>query len=804
MLRLSNVLLFLLSQGFFEEKLALTYDIEKKGWRMTGNDTLLSLTWTASGATWRSPLLAAVHVRRFASVRNGCWDHNVKQGRNVEYSVVQSATWSGGQLHLQGEIPLPSLDREHPTVEPWEMRLTPSDTGKISFVINIGNASSARSRSMSGATDVEKSRDRSWMPKMVYRYSSVDISLLWFLEADERIVGAGEQYSTVDLKGQTFQLWSGEQGIGRDRQPITKTLNTAAWPCGGSKFTTYSAVPALLSTRGYGVVLENTQLVAVDLRTDTAEMSVSFEDRPNYTFEIAGHILGGSGVRGLLDPLTSVTGRMDAPPKWISDGFVVGTSGGYKAVDKHIDALLAADVPVVGVWIQDWSGMVLSKNGEFVWWNWVLDETRYPKQWFRDLSARGIRVMTYINPFLTTAHGSNGKPPEIFLEAKRLGHLITDETGEPLIEKVAFADFTYGTVNVMKEESRKWWAKIMRCNVMMACDGGDPLVFGWMNDYGEYLPLTAYVSSAEAHQELASDVHNRFGRLHAAAAREASEGFPNVTFFSRSGDLHSPGVSRMFWLGDQLANYDACDGIQSAVIGAMSGGLSGWTITGADVGAFTIVDRVPWLRLPGIHFTRSTQQMIRWLELCVFLNALYRSHMGLLPDKAAQPWDDDVISYTKVLTNLFRDLAPYRDFLYTQATQAGLPLVRHGLLVFPEDSSWFNKSADWSVLTNCVAGNEIGLSQFFLGDDVLVAPVYDDSDKVHVYLSRGSWVHFWTRKQVEGPSYDMWSSPLGQPAFFFRAPTSNESSSWGTFFQTLARKYSNHSAARSQMESLIV
>jgi len=432
--------------------------------------------------------------------------------------------------------------------------------------------------------------------------------------------------------------------------------------------------------------------------------------------------------------------------------------------------------------------MVSSANGQFVWWNWVLDESRYPKSWFRDLNAKGIKVMTYINPFLSTANGSDGKPPEVFLEAQRLGHLITDRTGEPLVEKVAFADFTYGTVNVLKEESRKWWAKIMRCNVMMACNGSEPLVHGWMNDYGEYLPLSAHVSTNESGEELASDMHNSYGRFHAAAAREASEGFPNVTFFSRSGDLHSPGTARMFWLGDQLANYDGCDGMQSAVIGAMSGGLSGWTINHADVGAFTIINRVPWLPLPGIHFNRSPTQMIRWLEVCVFLNALYRSHMGLVPDAAAQPWDSDIVSHTSLLSRLFRDLTPYRDFLFGQAQKSGLPLVRHGLLVYPDDPSWFNASADYTK--DCAAGNEIGLSQFFFGDEVLVAPVYNDFDKVHVYLPKGSWVHFWTSQRVEGPSYTLWSSPLGKPAFFYRASTSAEPNSWALFFQKLSKKYS--------------
>eukprot|EP00931_Biecheleriopsis_adriatica_P042033 TRINITY_DN23960_c0_g2_i1.p1 TRINITY_DN23960_c0_g2~~TRINITY_DN23960_c0_g2_i1.p1 ORF type:complete len:251 (-),score=32.27 TRINITY_DN23960_c0_g2_i1:26-778(-) len=235
---------------------------------------------------------------------------------------------------------------------------------------------------------------------------------------------------------------------------------------------------------------------------------------------------------------------------------------------------------------------------------------------------------------------------------------------------------------------------------------------------------------------------------------------------------------------------DGCDGLQSAVIGAMSGGLSGWTITHGDLGAFTMIDRFSWLPLPGIHYLRDSVLMVRWLELGVFLNAIYRSHPGLIPGKASQPWDSDIVNHTRQLTQLFRDLSPYRDALFEGASLTGLPLVRHGLLVHPEDTSWFNASRNFGYSFRCQAGNEIGLSQFFFGDHVIVVPaLHEDQKSVYVYLPRGTWVHFWTRQEVTGPSYNMWAAPLGQPVFFFRTSGTPDVGHWADFFHKLALKY---------------
>merc|ERR1711924_325074 len=47
------------------------------------------------------------------------------------------------------------------------------------------------------------------------------------------------------------------------------------------------------------------------------------------------------------------------------------------------------------------------------------------------------------------------------------------------------------------------------------------------------------------------------------------------------------------WLGDQLTSWGGGDGLLSVVIGAMTAGLSGWSMQHGDLGGFTMIQLPP-------------------------------------------------------------------------------------------------------------------------------------------------------------------------------------------------------------------
>ena len=58
----------------------------------------------------------------------------------------------------------------------------------------------------------------------------------------------------------------------------------------------------------------------------------------------------------------------------------------------------------------------------------------------------------------------------------------------------------------------------------------------------------------------------------------------------RSASPLSPGYSRLFWLGDQLVTWDHYDGLQTAITGMLSGGISGFSLVHSDIGGYTTLD----------------------------------------------------------------------------------------------------------------------------------------------------------------------------------------------------------------------
>ena len=93
----------------------------------------------------------------------------------------------------------------------------------------------------------------------------------------------------------------------------------------------------------------------------------------------------------------------------------------------------------------------------------------------------------------------------------------------------------------------------------------------------------------------------------------------------RSGSATSPQYANLYWMGDQLLSYDEFDGLQSALIGLLNGGLSGFTMGHSDVGGYTVVNEV-WF-----NYVRTKELLLRWIEMTSFSDIIMRSHPGSDP-----------------------------------------------------------------------------------------------------------------------------------------------------------------------------
>ncbi|MCD2189384.1 alpha/beta fold hydrolase [Actinomycetospora soli] len=169
---------------------------------------------------------------------------------------------------------------------------------------------------------------------------------------------------------------------------------------------------------------------------DTAMLSRGIPDARAVTVEGAGHLVDVEAPDrfarlGLVESYTAYTGRMRPLPDWLHEGAVVAVQGGTDRARARLDALVAADVPLAALWIQDWVGERTTPAGRQLWWDWQLDTTLYPG-WpalLGELAARrGARMLVYVNPFLADQPGHD----QLYREALANGYLVRSASGAPV------------------------------------------------------------------------------------------------------------------------------------------------------------------------------------------------------------------------------------------------------------------------------------------------------------------------------------------------------------------------------------
>ncbi len=550
----------------------------------------------------------------------------------------------------------------------------------------------------------------------------------------EEVFGLGEQFTYLNLKGRTLRVLTQEQGIGRGTQPITVGANVTAGS-GGDAFSTYVGANRLVDENGMSLVLQNTDIVTYDFqRPQVWQMTAS-------TPKIEGTVLRAAST---ADALVQSLPSMRPLPEWIGKGLILGIQGGTAKVEKAVNDLTAAQVPVVAVWLQDWVGQRTTTFGKQLWWNWELDRDRYP-DWeglVARLKAKNIRVLTYVNPFLVDVDGVKPNARRnLFQEAKGRGLLVKQQNQEPYL--IPNTSFSAGLVDLTNPRAVAWFEDVLRQEVLSTGASG------WMADFGEALPFDSVV--AEGNAEL---VHNAYPVLWAKLNREVVDAPGSTTdvasqdlvFFMRAGFTESPKYATLFWAGDQMVSWDEFDGLKSAVTGIVSGGFSGFSLNHSDIGGYTTITNAIG------NYHRSRELLLRWMEFAA-LTPVFRTHEGNIPDVNAQAYEAQNLPQLKKMAQLFAALAPYRK---TLEKQAPLPLVRAVSLQYPKD----------------VAARELRWETFLLGPDVLMAPVAAPAaDNVNVYFPQDVWVHLWTGNQVDasgGPRWEKWQAPVGEPAIFVK------------------------------------
>jgi len=165
---------------------------------------------------------------------------------------------------------------------------------------------------------------------------------------------------------------------------------------------------------------------------------------------------------------------------------------------------------------------------------------------------------------------------------------------------------------------------------------------GWMHDFGEYVPLKAKYNTWNRDSSV---YHNKYPLDWAKAASEAvkelneaesTTKYDDTVWFMRAGATNSPKYTSVFWMGDQMPTLDKFDGMHSALIGLLNGGMVGFSLGHSDLGGYTSINNTANLQ----YFRRTPEVLTRWMEMSCFSDALFRTHPSNNPAFNTQIWDN--------------------------------------------------------------------------------------------------------------------------------------------------------------------
>ena len=555
----------------------------------------------------------------------------------------------------------------------------------------------------------------------------------------EHIMGGGEQFSALDLRGKLWPIWTREQGVGRNKLTEITRLADAADGSGGDYHTTFFPQPTMISSRLYFAHLENYEYCELDLREK------DFHEIALWKKEFSLILSCADNYSALLQNLTALLGRQPQLPEWAMRGLWLGVQGGTERAVTLEKRCKDAGVDLSAVWIQDWEGKRVTSFGSRLQWDWRWNKDFYPQLDKVIAEDKDTAWMGYINPYLVEGG-------VLFREAQEKRYFVKKEDGSDYL--FDFGEYDCGVVDLTDPEAFAWYKNVIKTNLI-------GLGFrGWMADFGEYLPADAVCRGGSG-----LEMHNLWPMLWAKCNREAVEECGKLgecVFFMRAGAAGSQKYSTLTWAGDQCVDWSVDDGLPSVITAALSLGMSGFGLHTCDAGGYTTL----------FHLKRSEELLLRWLEFACFTPVM-RTHEGNRPAENVQLYDSDaVLASAARLTKMHTALLPYIKYCVEQNSLQGLPVMRPLFFEAPQEEKAYSHL----------------LFSYMLGDDVLVAPVVEEgkADR-ELWLPEGNWQHLWSGMAYSGGSFVV-EAPLGYPPVFFK-----EASPFAELFLEIAKAF-GHSA----------
>ena len=498
-------------------------------------------------------------------------------------------------------------------------------------------------------------------------------------------------------------------GLGERFTPFVKNgQSVEIWNEDGGTSTdqSYKNIPFYLTNKGYGVFVNHPEKV---------EFEVATEQVTKVGFSVKGEsldyfVINGPSMKEVLMRYTDITGKPSLPAQWtfglwLSTSFT--TDYDEDTVMSFIDGMLERGIPL-SVFHFDCCWM-----REFHWTDFVWDERVFPdpKGMLSRIKEKGIKICVWINSYI-------GQESVLFREGKEKGYFLKRANGDVWQwdmwqPGLAIVDFT-------NPEATKWYQQKLEELLDMGVDC-------FKTDFGERIPTdVVYYNGADPEK-----MHNFYTYLYNKAVYEVLErkrGKEEAVLFARSATVGGQKFP-VHWGGDCWSDYES---MEESLRGGLSLTSSGFGFWSHDIGGFE---------------SQSTPDVYkRW---CAF--GLLSTHSRLHGSTSYRvPWvyDEEAVDVVRFFTKLKLELLPYLYSSAVNTSKTGIPMMRSMPLEFQND-------------LNCRYLDK----QYMLGDNLLVAPIFNEEGIAQYYLPEGTWTNYLTGETAIGEcwrkeKHDYLSIPL--------------------------------------------
>jgi len=527
---------------------------------------------------------------------------------------------------------------------------------------------------------------------------------------DEAFYGFGERTNAVDQRGNTVENYVSDGPFPAEDRDFVRA-STPPWGIRDRDDATYFPIPWMLSSRGYGVLIDRDETSSFDLaRTDPGSWSLEVEGGT-----LAMRVFAGPEPADALRRFSAAVGRQPAPAAPWSFGpwFQTGQPNTIPLEEEEaiIETLRSADAPVSAAETQ----MHFLPCGAHV------GREDYIAQRTRQFHRAGLAHLGYFNPHLCADYSP------VFERARAAGVLQRDPSGQPFTYPafvggdgpLGFTQKPLAMFDFTAPRTSRFYAGLVR----EAYDAGYD---GWMEDFGEYSPPVAVSADGTPPERM----HNRYPTTyHCAVARIAARlGERPLSRHQRSGWTGSAACADIVWGGDPTTRW-GFDGLSSTITQGLGIGMSGVARWGSDIGGyFSFGGSNP--RPDGAEREELTPELLkRWIEVGAVSPVMRTKRSGIAIPSYERPqvFDPDILPTWRKYTKLHTQLYPYLRAADAAYRRTGMPIMRHGILTDPGDP-------------RAVAAD----GQFMFGPDLLAAPVVAPGQRrQRVYAPEGRWLDFW-------------------------------------------------------------